>query len=614
MNTETNMSIENTSWSLETLLNNQSIINKPKFQRDQKWTIEPGNNNKPNYKDYINFLIDNKNSVFPISLGTEIKDGKEHYIVIDGNNRINAIITFLNKPYVIFPENYNNLINLIKESKIDDTTVKDKYIEIITGLKYTKLSTFRRLSDITELNGITITNDLFRMIEDELIKIQKKLLFNNNLPFNLNIKLNVNIFKNGSYTEYCKIFEDINKHSNSLSENELLSAILFNTDITINDTKFKNKIIDKIKEFYDNRGKNEVLEQYKMKLDYEKKINAFDFIIGFQNYCSETYSVIHNFEPSGLSLFFKLFKYLYGTLHKDKFTIENVNNFIEEISFACNILNLAYNSIFQENIDETIFNKSAVKNKLLIKKNPMMIILISNIANKNTDKKNLINENKKCIIYHFLSNKKYLKGIKDEEFSIIKEEDKIEYKDGGTFIDNMCNTILNKDKNKIFNISKDKFKTLLIKNIQCSIGLKTYIDERKTNKRRKLNLLDKILISNYWNRNIPNKHLNEKYSIEHITPYSSIWNDKLDIDRLGNIFPTLEEINLKRGNKSLTIYKEEYPIFYDVVKPLLQLDDYSNINIYENKKTTIKSLEGYNNLCKKNEKLYVNNLIDELYK
>ena len=110
------------------------------------------------------------------------------------------------------------------------------------------------------------------------------------------------------------------------------------------------------------------------------------------------------------------------------------------------------------------------------------------------------------------------------------------------------------------------------------------------------------------------KHLTEKYSIEHITPYSSIWNDTIDIDRLGNIFPTLEEINSKRGNKSLSIYKEEYPIFYDVVKSLLHLDEYENINLYENRKNTIKSIESYNNICTKNEKLYVNNLIDELYK
>lgn len=611
MSTETSMTIENTSWTLENLLNNRDIINKPKFQRDQKWTIEP-KNNKPNYKDYIIFLIDNKNSVIPISLGTEIKNNKENYIVIDGNNRINAIIKFLQKPYCIFPEYYNKVIEFINNCKYTDDILKEECKNIITNLNYKKISNFTTLNKI--LVNFVIHGDLHKNIENELCKIQEKMRYKEQEPFNINIKLNINIFKNGTYNEYCKIFEDINKHANTLSENELLSAILFNTNITINDTKFKHILVDKIKKFYDDRGKNEALEKYEMELDYERKINAFDFFIGFQNYCSEKYTVIHNFESSGLSLFFKLFKYLYSSLNQENFTIENVNKFIEDVNFACDILNSAYNSIFQENIDENIFNKSAVKNKLLIRKNPMMLILISNIVNKNIEKKKLINENKKCIIYHFLSNKKYLKNISDEDFVIIKEEDKIQYTTGSAFIDNMCNTILNKDKNKIFNISKDKFKNLLKKNIKYHINEKTYNDERKTNKRRKLNLLDKILISNYWNRNIPNKHLKEKYSIEHITPYSSIWNDTIDIDRLGNIFPTLEEINSKRGNKSLSIYKEEYPIFYDVVKSLLHLDEYENINLYENRKNTIKSIESYNNICTKNEKLYVNNLIDELYK
>ena len=611
MSTETNMTIENTSWTLENLLNNRDIINKPKFQRDQKWTIEP-KNNKPNYKDYIIFLIENKNSVIPISLGTEIKNNKENYIVIDGNNRINAIIKFLQNPYCIFPEYYNKVIEFIDNCKYTDDILKEECKNIITNLNYKKISNFTTLNKI--LVNFVIYGDLHKNIENELCKIQEKMRYKEQEPFNINIKLNINIFKNGTYNEYCKIFEDINKHANTLSENELLSAILFNTNITINDTKFKHILVDKIKKFYDDRGKNEALEKYEMELDYEQKINAFDFIIGFQNYCSEKYTVIHNFESSGLSLFFKLFKYLYSSLNQENFTIENVNKFIEDVNFACDILNSAYNSIFQENIDENIFNKSAVKNKLLIRKNPMMLILISNIVNKNIEKKKLINENKKCIIYHFLSNKKYLKNISDEDFATIKEEDKIQYTTGSAFIDNMCNTILNKDKNKIFNISKDKFKNLLKKNLKYHINEKTYNDERKTNKRRKLNLLDKILISNYWNRNIPNKHLTEKYSIEHITPYSSIWNDTIDIDRLGNIFPTLEEINSKRGNKSLSIYKEEYPIFYDVVKSLLHLDEYENINLYENRKNTIKSIESYNNICTKNEKLYVNNLIDELYK
>ena len=619
INKETKMNIENTSWTLEKLIECKSIISKPKFQRNQKWTILPTKKNTSNYKEYINFLIDNKNSVFPISLGTEIKDDKETYIVIDGNNRINAILTFLENPYIIFKEYYITLMKLIEEN-IDDISIKNDCIEIIKTLNYNTIASFRRLNDIFK-GKINIDLVVFEMIEKALIEIQKKFLFENNLQFNTNIRLNVNIFKYGEYHEYCKIFEDINKHTNSLSNNELLSAILVNTNIVITDVQLKHKIIDKIKLFYDTRGNNEALQKYEMILDYNININAFDFIVGFQNYCSEKYSVIHEFDTSGLSLFFKLFKSLYKSIDickvKDVYKNENIKEFIEDVEYSCNILNLAYSSIFHENIDETIFNKSAIKNKLLIKKNPMLIILISNIANKKQnvkiDKKNLINDNKKCIIYHFLSNKKYLKDVSDKDLASINDEDKIEYKDGGSFIDNMCNNILYKDSRKIFNISKEKFENLLKKNLKSHINENTHEVERKKNKRRKLNLLDKILIANYWNRNIPNKLIDNRYSMEHIIPYSSLWEGKIDIDRLGNIFPTLEEINSKRSNKSLSIYKDEYPIFYEVVKSLLQTDKYFNIISYENKKNNIKAIDNYNTMCKKNEELYMFDLIKELY-
>ena len=82
---ENTMNIENASWTLNQLFLKKDLITKPKFQRDKKWTLVPEKKNIPNFKDYINFLISNKNSVFPISLGAEIKDGSEIYIVIDGN-------------------------------------------------------------------------------------------------------------------------------------------------------------------------------------------------------------------------------------------------------------------------------------------------------------------------------------------------------------------------------------------------------------------------------------------------------------------------------------------------------------------------------------------------
>jgi hypothetical protein len=247
----------------------------------------------------------------------------------------------------------------------------------------------------------------------------------------------------------------------------------------------------------------------------------------------------------------------------------------------------------------------------------MLLILVSNIANKDIiEPKELIKMNKIVIMYHILSDKKYLKNsCTENEINNFKTFDKIENQAGGAFIDGMCNTIISKEPNKIFNITKEVFEYMLNKNNESNRKTKSYngtkLNGKKLSKRRKLNLFDKILISNYWNRNIPNKFLNEQYSIEHITPFSSIWKDEIDIDRLGNIFPTFHEINISRGNRDLEPYKTCE--LYNSIKPLLPMENYNKINSYDSKKTTIISNELYNEYCHSNEKNYISNLISELY-
>ena len=109
----------------------------------------------------------------------------------------------------------------------------------------------------------------------------------------------------------------------------------------------------------------------------------------------------------------------------------------------------------------------------------MLLLLVSIITNEKIDQKCLIKDTKKCIIYHFLCNARFLKNISEEEVNIFKTDDHIEYKAGGTFIDALCNTIIYKEPTKIFNkISKTKFTALLNKNIESCIHGKAreYID------------------------------------------------------------------------------------------------------------------------------------------
>ena len=51
------------------------------------------------------------------------------------------------------------------------------------------------------------------------------------------------------------------------------------------DKELEHQIRNKIKTFYENRGQEEVLTTYTM--NNEDKLNIFDFMVGFQNYCHE---------------------------------------------------------------------------------------------------------------------------------------------------------------------------------------------------------------------------------------------------------------------------------------------------------------------------------------
>ena len=615
------MTITNTTWTPAELLERYSKIKKPKFNRDLVWSVKSIDNNttkkkRANFEEFLQFLFKTRNTVSAISLGSYIHNNEEYHVVIDGNNRINAIVAFFTCPYNVFTLYYKELfdyISLIPDDKMN-MNIKENCKNIIQKLSYRQLSTFNRLDDIIS-DEIEIERLIMRNIERKIVEIQKTLRFPDNSSYDTHIKLVINEFKNGTNKEYCETFEDINKYSNTLSHNELLAATLFETIITIADQNLKCKIITKIKEYYDSRGNDEVLETYSMELNFNMPISAYDFMVGFQNYCSDEYKIIEQFSADGTSLFFKIYGYLYGSIEKDKFTEDIIKVFIDKVLFACNIISQAYKTIMPVNINDNLFNKSSKNDSCkLLAKNAMSILFISVIANKDKiSDNNLIKKVRLVVIYHLLCNQKYLKNVSEENIKIVKTYDKMEYVAGGSYIDNICKSIIEQDSTQIFDISREIFQKLLNFNLNSSLNEKTNDEERNTNKRRQLNFFDKILVSNFFNKKMPNSYLKERYSIEHTSPYSSSWEGSIDINRLGNLFPTLEKINSSRGNNNLDIYYNTSNIeFTKFIQELLP-ENYNEINSREGRKTTIVDIDKYNNFCNNNEKLYIKTLIDDIF-
>ena len=621
-------SVKNEQWNVKKLISKieNKEISKPKFQRKKKWDIQQKKETTPNERAYIQFLFEVQNSVHAITFG---QNSDNTYSNIDGNNRINAITHFIRKPFEIFDEYLDDLfiyINKLTNLDGNDKILLNKIFKEISyndiiDMKFNKYFESIKKNELY-LGKLQIHRD---NIEPIIEIIQNKLKINENERFDISTTINVNLFEGYTTDDLCKTFEDINKFNSQLSDVELLACRLYNiTDFKINDSVLHKEIINEITIYYEEKSKNEVLNCFNFETD--ETINAFDCIIGLQNYCNRKYEIIEKSDNEGLSLFFKLYKSLYSFTQEDpqdktkketSFNTKNINEFIEYIIYASSILKKINEIIFTEKINNILFNKTCEKKINKFKKNNIYIILSAIIGYKkqNFPEKKIINSIEKAILYHFFNSEIKNKELRDSH----KINDKINFEAGGTFIDALSSRLLFKDPYEISEkINKENMSEII----------KILIDEMNNNiikssqsKRKLRKFFEKTLLFYYYKSKVPTNLLDNEFSLEHIFPFSSNWKDELDIDRLGNIVPIISQINNKRGNKHIKKYKE-LDINHDFIKFIDVIPDekvYDNIILHKEKeKEKEKEILNiinllYNNNCEKIEKKYLDNFIKYLF-
>jgi len=609
-----NLIIENKQWSIKTLIENVKLntIIKPKFQRKQRWTINPLKNKKklsPSYSEYIKFLYYTKNSIDVISFGTIIIDNKQMYINIDGNNRINAIIKFINSPIVVLSELFNIEIKVLK-----------KYIsqDIINNISYDEICDFRRLKDIFSITEITneLTRDKYDELEDSFISIQNKLLLDNKSKFTESVSLNINIFNNGSYEKYNEIFKSINTHSNELSENELLASMLHSNNIDIETNNIvNNNLIQEIKKFYNKRDENEVL--FNPSNNFTETINIFDYMVGIQNLLHKEKNIIPEYDSNGLGLIFKLYKVVYNktVLDNKSFDELNIEYFTETLINMNNILGHIFDICFSDKLNDKLFG-SSINISRNFKKNNLYILCttILSLLKKGKDNQYIIDNLIKPVIYHILF--KYIPNIDEDndEYTVLREKDRLKYEAGGSYADNLCKKIYKNDPEYIVTlITKTVFKKLLNIIIYNTKNL-SYVNLKKRNKRRTLCIIHKIIYSIIFKTKVPIDWLKNKYSIEHIIPFSSVYENEIDLDRYGNLFPVRLDYNKIRGNRHINRYKDICPEYYDIfIKKICDEKEYDNIVLYNNNRPNIIDNNIYVEMCKKNEEIIINIILDYIF-
>jgi hypothetical protein len=138
--------------------------------------------------------------------------------------------------------------------------------------------------------------------------------------------------------------------------------------------------------------------------------------------------------------------------------------------------------------------------------------------------------------------------------------------------------------------------------------------KNQNDKRRQLHFYQMIIMSFYYKEKIPVSMLENKFSIEHIFPNSSVWDGELDKDRSGNLIPIIHKANLSRGNKHIKEYKKDYNNFFNFITDIIpDYKTYDTIISHDKKIPNIINNDLYNQFCKKNEETYKQHFINCLF-
>jgi len=602
--------IDNKQWSVEVLIemvNNKEII-KPKFQRKRKWDVKPMKEHVPSEKNFIEFLYETRNSIHPITFG---KKDSNVYTNIDGNNRINAICHFMNKPFELFDELLID-INEFIDTKAELGDINEKLKRSFANISYKEMMEFEYEEFLTKELGKEIYEKY--MISpglnfNKIIKNTiKKLKTHDNRDFSSTVKINVNVFENYNENELCRIFENINKYTNRLTVTELLACQLYDKDdFDINNEKFKIDIKEEISEYYLIKSEDECLDCYIYNKD--DKLNVFDLMAGLQNYSYRNCKIFEEFKcdkDDGLPFIYKLWRLLYNNLN-ESFTNENINEFIMIILKVIDLLKQTTDIIYDTRLDNVINNKKSIQ----LKKNNVYELCAAICGYLKTvpvtPDKIIIKSIERTIIYHLTINELKDKNLK----SRLNKMNYLAYKAGGGVIDNEA-AKLYKNPEMISNlISEDNIRELFKKLIDESVK---GVGAKKNRRLRRA--FETILISAYYKTHMSITYLENdiKYSFEHIVPFSSNYKGyKIDIDRLGNIIPIIHELNNQRGARSIAFYNEEYSSFIKLLNIIPDIDTYNQIVEHDKKPKIIDAIK-YNQLCDKNERIYIETFISYLFK
>tara|TARA_B110000285_G_C15120945_1_gene617123 strand:+ start:1027 stop:2787 length:1761 start_codon:yes stop_codon:yes gene_type:complete len=491
-------------------------LKKPIFQRPKKWKLET-NDTVASIQAYITFLEHTKNGVNVISCYTH--DGILWYN-IDGNNRLNATSYYMKSPFKVFPKRLEPLVQVL----CDYSDV----VKIFEDISYNGFMSIRRFATFI---GEKTEHEFHYMKVNEIDNIIEKIQVgmmvgegNNKKQFDVAVTIDFKLFVNYSSDEVKQIFLDTNRYTSHMTPNEIQAAYLSNLQVEIeNDRDIKNQVIEYFKQI----SINEALECYIPTPD--TPLNLYTAIVGIRNVCSTYCSIIEKFGQDTIKkrnedVFFKLFKQYY--CDEDTHSTVNINDFAIEMVNYCKRIQFI--------IDE--FGISELIRSVKADNHTMILISLAKFVN---EPDNYIIA--RVILYHHM-----MSGSSCDIFNDIKKTDVLKYHTSVDHYTKLMKTIKNDLEPTIIYVKDSKNFSYVIKRHLSTIT--------RTTGRRKLNLFENVIMKCYFDYRVPPMFKHAQFHNEHIIPFSVKCKDEIDINRIGNMFPLVDKINVKRGNKHISFY------------------------------------------------------------
>ena len=545
-------------------------IKKPRIQRKLRWTDK---DNLMNRK-YVEFAYKLRNTINPFLFNEKIMDGKKIYIVIDGNNRINAILMFVQQPLVIFPE-------LIPGEYPD--AIRNALIG--SSLEYIlKCRNFRTFCNDHGLLEWLVTESHNPHLDDPFEKLQDALhsrqFFDVTLPHT--------VFQNMTDEEIHNIYQSVNESGKKLTRQEILACTTDGITFHYDEIPHYNEIKKQVETYY-----NEMIASEKLSLEHDSldSLNLFEVLLGFQSVLHEMYEFVPKpGDSTQLDIVFKLYEMLVGGFNGKSPVFAG---FIHDLMRSCHKIASVYNSILNSNINYRIVKKNSVIN---MSENSLFILLVW-LSKQGTglDEKLL----KRCLLYNDLIS---LVGEKEKRAEF-HTNNPLHFSAGGSYVINVAKHILSSGHFSQVP-TDDHVRALLL----CLCNEHVTDDVEKPKKRTPMSRFQTIVLAMYYNAKVPLDLLAARKHLDHIVPYSIDTRGlPIDLERLGNKMLIDEATNLARGTKAITkAFIDSHALHYHNYPTE---EDYQAITT-DGK--TLTSLEMYNTVCERRERAYIDLIVGSL--